>query len=134
MSIITRDCMTGAVTVQPAGHGAPGMPTYIDPVTGIAYVLPGAPPAYIPYAATAGAFMANTYVLQAPHGPAPDPFVTTNTFGPLTNADVVAVGAVPGGYGAAEPLPPRVAYARSLPWPVPETAVGYIAQQDLARW
>lgn len=126
MSIVTRNCFTGEVTVVPAGGGVTGV--MMDPYTGVGYIMPpgyygaaaAAKPAQdplhpqarealeaakvgarrmVPYAATAGALMANTYVMEdagnAPILPV-DPYVGYGTFGPLTNANVMAVPMQPG--------------------------------------
>jgi hypothetical protein len=86
----------------------------------------------VPVAATAGALMFNTYAVQEPGlGPGArgcsdcNPWVTTQSFGPLTNAAVLPVRVAPvdvrlGGWWGREG-PAR---------PVAETAVGYVAQQD----
>ena len=75
--------------------------------------------------------MANTFILETPQQQT-CPWTTPDSFGPLTNADVMAVGAVPTFPPPA--LLPVSPYAveRTMPWPVPETAVGYVAQQDVS--
>ena len=85
-----------------------------------------------PVAATAGALMYSTFAAptMAP-GPraevAADVVTTPWSFGPLTNSSVMAFDAV----ASVAPAPARLVNM-GRPWPVAETAVGYVAQQDIA--
>lgn len=94
-----------------------------------------------PVAATAGAFMFNTYAVDAAPAAAAAlaaqaAQVTPYSFGPLTNAAVMGFDAVlaPPALPAelSVPAAPARLVAMGRPWPVAETAVGYVAQQDLA--
>ena len=93
-----------------------------------------------PIAATAGALMNNLYTVLPTAGQAAAlaersaaALTTPWSFGPFTNASVMAFDAVPAVPGLGLPA---VAAAQSRlvamgrPWPVAETAVGYVGQQD----
>lgn len=144
MSIISRSPF--GVTVQRApAAGLHGVVT--DPRTGAAFLVPdahlgqvhdaataaglGHVRQLVPCAATAGALMANTYTLGMAM-PSGSPFVTAQSFGPLTNANVLAVQsqAVPWAPGPASwtrcpsmPYAPYAPYAPVPPAPVPPAPV-----------
>lgn len=84
-----------------------------------------------PFAATAGALMNSTYIVRdADVARAQESMVTTTpySFGPLTNSRVVAIPSTP--VSLTEPAVPVTLVDSSRPWPVAETAIGYVAQQD----
>ena len=94
-----------------------------------------------PIAATAGALMNNLYtIMPSSAGQAAEmaarsaaSLTTPWSFGPYTNANVMAFDAVPVTAGGGLPAVPAAQarlVAMGRPWPVAETAVGYVGQQD----